>query len=278
MLFLSSRAVITAGALVARRVARKGRKRGRIDNEFCSNLIDVHIPQPRSISAMAAAAPAHPADDDVAVSVPPAVRSKSLFVAGLEQLPRVKDKEGNILTDGFLDLCELQLPVIESFGPAFNMVRNDISNNIERVRKRKRTDPARFSLLFPLVEDEVARRDDGHSKSCTKAVLWLKRAMEFMLAIIRRLQELPQAPMSDVTYDMYHATLHRWHGFFCSSAFSVAMAFVPTREVFLDRLAGGRFSEAASDAMDSFVGSFGALLSEVHLFLEERGLDDPAKV
>jgi hypothetical protein len=30
-------------------------------------------------------------------------------------------------------------------------------------------------VLFLIVEDEVARRDDNHSQSCTKAVLWLKR-------------------------------------------------------------------------------------------------------
>jgi hypothetical protein len=45
----------------------------------------------------------------------------------------------------------------------------------QRIRKRQRTDPGRFGLLYPIVLDEVERRDHNHSQSCTKAVLWLKR-------------------------------------------------------------------------------------------------------
>lgn len=37
---------------------------------------------------------------------------KSLFVAALEEMPSAKDANGNMLTDGFLDLCNLVLPLI----------------------------------------------------------------------------------------------------------------------------------------------------------------------
>jgi hypothetical protein len=47
------------------------------------------------------------------------------------------------------------------------------------------------------------------------------RALEFMLAIMKRLLDDPEASMSDVVYETYHATLHRWHGFIASSAFNV---------------------------------------------------------
>lgn len=207
-----------------------------------------------------------------------AVHTKSMFEAALEQAASVKDADGNILTDGFLDLCQLVLPLIESFGAAFAIVRNDISHNIERLRTRKNTDPARFVLLFPIIEDEVERDDYQHGQSCAKGLLWLKRAMEFMVAIMRRLEEAPDATMSEVVYDMYYATLHQWHGFIASSAFSVAFAFVPSRETFLDRLAGGKFSDQTAQDMARFVEKFSALLTEVHRFLDEHGLDDPGKV
>jgi hypothetical protein len=46
--------------------------------------------------------------------------------------------------------------------------------------------------------------------------------MQFMLAIMGRLLELgPDAVMGDVVHEMYHATLHRWHGWVASSAFTV---------------------------------------------------------
>jgi hypothetical protein len=45
--------------------------------------------------------------------------------------------------------------------------------------------------------------------------------MEFMLAIMAALQERPDAAMSDVVGEIYHKTIHRWHGFLTSSAFTV---------------------------------------------------------
>lgn len=47
----------------------------------------------------------------------------------------------------------------------------------QRIRARKKTDPVRFELLYPIIEDEVERKDDNHSQSCTKGLLWLKRSV-----------------------------------------------------------------------------------------------------
>jgi hypothetical protein len=46
---------------------------------------------------------------------------------------------------------------------------------LQRLETRAATDPARFHLLFPIVEDELERNDHDHSRSCTKGLLWLKR-------------------------------------------------------------------------------------------------------
>lgn len=46
---------------------------------------------------------------------------------------------------------------------------------LQRLRARKNQDPQQFEVLFSIIEEEVARKDDNHSKSCTKGLLWLKR-------------------------------------------------------------------------------------------------------
>ncbi|KAF8071222.1 GLTP1 [Scenedesmus sp. PABB004] len=193
------------------------------------------------------------------------------------KLPGAHNAEGQLVTDGFLDVCQLVCPVIDQFGSAFALVKNDISHNIERLRTRFLTDPLKFELLFAIIEDEVERDDHAHSRSCTKGLLWLKRALEFMMAIMQRLLADPGASMSDVVYETYHATLHRWHGFIASSAFNVAFHFVPSREAFMEKVAGAA-DPGAADAMARFVADFSPLLAEVHAFLDARGLDDPAKV
>lgn len=201
----------------------------------------------------------------------------SLFRAAADKLPGVHNKEGQLVTDGFLDVCALVVPVIEQFGGAFGLVKNDINQNIERLRTRKEQDPQQFEVLFNIIDEEVSRNDHAHSKSCTKGLLWLKRALEFMMAIMGRLLEQPDMSMSEVVYEQYHATLARWHGFWASSAFNVAFNFVPSRQAFMEKVAGKDDPEAVKD-MQAFIDAFSPVLAEAHKFLDERGLDDPAKV
>eukprot|EP00878_Enallax_costatus_P033829 GHUV01037396.1.p1 GENE.GHUV01037396.1~~GHUV01037396.1.p1 ORF type:complete len:227 (+),score=58.98 GHUV01037396.1:625-1305(+) len=225
----------------------------------------------------------------------------SLFVAASAKLPGARNAEGQLLTDGFLDCCSLVCPVIgavflsarhwcalqgrpyrgfgaaDQFGAAFALVKSDISGNIERLRARFLTHPQQFELLFSIIEEEMSRNDHTHGKSCTKGLLWLKRALEFMMAIMKHLLDDPSASMSDVVYAEYHAGLSKWHGFLASSAFNVAFNFVPSRETFMDKVAGGNDPEQ-NQQMRSFIDNFSPLLAQVHTFLDEKGLDDPAKV
>lgn len=271
MFLVSARALVLSLSLITRvssKVHKGGRKRSKRGGGPMAAC---------SAAYLAGAGLVAPGCDDASSCC--SADGLNLFASSLELLPLVKDAGGAITAAGFTRMCELTLPLIESFGPAFSMVRNDIRNNVERIRKRQATDPARFELLFPIVLDEVARRDDNHSQSCTKAVLWLKRGMEFMLAILARLLELPPgASMTEVTREQYNATIHKWHGFLASSAFGVAINFVPSRDTFLERLAGGRFTDATALDMAKYVAQFRALLGEVHAFLDAHGLDDPTKV
>jgi len=201
----------------------------------------------------------------------------SLFTEAIAIIPSVKDAEGRFITDNWLQLCRLVLPVIDQFGTAFMIVKNDISGNIERLAARKATDPERFHILYSMVEDELARNDYNHSKSCTKGLLWLKRAMEFMVAIMKGVIDRPEETLNTVVQENYYATLHQWHGFLASSAFHVAIHFVPSREDFLAKCAGNT-GESALAEMGEFIKNFSPLLTEIHKWLDQHGLDDPPKV
>jgi hypothetical protein len=58
-------------------------------------------------------------------------------------------------------------------------------------------------------------------------------------------------------------------------AFQVAFAFVPSREAFLNRLAGGKYCGRTAADMAAYVDQFSALLAEVHKFLVRVLSDDP---
>jgi len=193
------------------------------------------------------------------------------------RIASIASTEGCPDTAAFLDVCRLVLAVVEKLGNAFFPVRADISGNIQRLETRAQTDSARYVHLFDMVHDEVAAGKSGESSSCTKGLLWLKRAMEFVLAIVRSTQEHPNKSSGEVVSTTYKATLMQFHGYISSTAFTLAFNFVPTREYFVDSIGSGS-AEETSKQMLEFVAAFAPVLQEVHQFLVKHGLDDPTKV
>ena len=118
----------------------------------------------------------------------------------------------------------------------------------------------------------------GGSSSCSKGLLWLKRAMEFTTNILDRLsrQQEGATSLSTAVKDAYTEILYPYHGFIASSAFYVTFNFLPTREYFFESL--GANEATVKTEMQSFVFVFKPVLSEIHRFLEENNLNDPTKV
>jgi Ca2+:H+ antiporter len=64
-----------------------------------------------------------------------------------------------------------------------------------------------------------------------------------------------------------------------TGTFTVALKLVPGKDHFFRSVgAHGPDDEAVMGPMHEFCESFDAVLSEIHKFLEDNGLDDPTKV
>lgn len=175
----------------------------------------------------------------------------------------------------FLDVCRLILPVIDKLGASFMLVKSDVQGNIDRLDQRMNTDPKTYENLFAIVLSEVAAGDYNDSSSCTKGLLWLKRAMEFVLGILASLDADPHQPLPDIVKDTYTSTLYQFHGFLVSSAFTVAFQFLPAREAFYHNVG---VNDSNAKDLAEFIGAFSPVVKQVHEFLASKGLDDPAKV
>ena len=56
-------------------------------------------------------------------------------------------------------------------------MRSDIGGNINRLATAYARDPARYTDIFQILLDEVARREQCGTRSETNALLWLKRCV-----------------------------------------------------------------------------------------------------
>jgi Ca2+:H+ antiporter len=140
------------------------------------------------------------------------------------------------------------------------------------------TDPSRFQRLFAIVEDEVAKGEHTGSKSCAKGLLWLKRAMQFIVGLVRGIGRGEDT--STAVQEAYSTTLKPYHGMFSYGAFQTAFRFLPTSETLLAAVCGGGAADEASARAEfaAFAGAFTPLLEEVDAWIEAKGLNDPAKV
>uniref|UniRef100_A0A0D6R036 Glycolipid transfer protein domain-containing protein n=1 Tax=Araucaria cunninghamii TaxID=56994 RepID=A0A0D6R036_ARACU len=200
-----------------------------------------------------------------------AMETATLFTPCLEAMPTVKSAEGEILTKPFLDVCRLVLPVIEKFGSAMTLVKSDIGGNISRLDAKYESDPSANQILYNIVHKEVNEKTAKGSSSCTNGLLWLTRAMDFMVELFRNLLEHQEWTMTEACTNAYNKTLKKWHGWIASTSFTVAMKLGPDRKKFMEVIGGT--GDIKSD-MERFCTSFPVLLQENHNFLRSVGLDD----
>ncbi|KAF3558304.1 hypothetical protein F2Q69_00011373 [Brassica cretica] len=145
----------------------------------------------------------------------------SVFTPCLEGMKHVKSEHGEMLSKPFLDLCKTILPVLDKFGPAMTLVKSDIGGNISRLEKNYLSDPDKYKYLYTFVQGEIESKTAKGSSSCTNGLLWLTRAMDFLVELFRNLVAHQDWSMSQACSDSYQKTLKKWHGWLASSSFSV---------------------------------------------------------
>lgn len=193
------------------------------------------------------------------------------FSPSLEGMKHVKSEQGEMLTKPFLEVCKLILPVLDKFGAAMSLVKSDIGGNITRLENKYLFNPEKFKNLYSMVGEEVEAKTAKRSSSCTNGLLWLTRAMDFLVELFCNLLAHPDWTMPQVCTDSYGKTLKKFHGWIASSSFTVAMKLAPDRKKFMEVIGGS--GDVNSD-MDKFCTAFAPLLEENHKFLASVGMDD----
>ncbi|KAG2250668.1 hypothetical protein Bca52824_080804 [Brassica carinata] len=195
----------------------------------------------------------------------------TVFTPCLEGMKHVKSEQGEMLTMPFLDLCKTLFPVLDKFGAAMTIVKSDISGNITRLEKNYLSDPEKYKYLYTIVQGEIESGTAKGSSSCTNGLLWLTRAMDFLVELCRNLVARQDWSMSQACGDSYQKTLKKWHGWFASSTSSMGLKLAPDRKKFMEVTAG---SGDINADMERFCSEFGPFLQENHKFLASVGMDD----
>ncbi|CAN6458542.1 unnamed protein product [Victoria cruziana] len=194
----------------------------------------------------------------------------------LEAVHQLKsDGDGfRVSTLHFLTICNAAVTILEKIGPTMRVLRQDLRQNIERLQVMYKTNPSLFSNLMEMVKKEAEEGSARKPVSCTRAVFWLTRSMDFAMIFLSKLVEEADRDLIQIIDESYNMTLQPWHGWISSAAYKVALKLIPERKVVMNLIMEEREDHGAiKEEINSLVSSFTPILIEIHAFLATLRLD-----
>ncbi|XP_022079362.1 pleckstrin homology domain-containing family A member 8-like isoform X2 [Acanthaster planci] len=195
-----------------------------------------------------------------------------------------KASEDGINTGLFLDACSQIVEILDAMGSsAFTPVKMDMNGNIKKLRQKYSTDPSAFNTLQAIVQQETRSSTYQLKNSATEALMWLRRALEFVCAfleeIIKGEKDLPSAATA-----AYKRSLQKFHGWVIQGVFSLAVRAAPYYEDFMkcllqnpeDMERGGEVIVLEDMAIG--IRPLGALVKELQDYYHSENLESHVQI
>ncbi|KAK3426234.1 hypothetical protein EUGRSUZ_F02730 [Eucalyptus grandis] len=185
-----------------------------------------------------------------------------------------RDDAFHVPTRLFLSLCGVILEVLDKVGPTMAVLRLDIHQNVQRVESFKESDPSKYSNLAEMIKKEAGEGNAKKGNSCSKAIVWLTRSLDLMVALLQRLAKDPGQKMEQAVEESYNVTLKPWHGWISSAAFKIALQLLPETKTFINLLKTKDESyENFKEDTQTLISLISPVLEEIHCILKLHGLD-----
>ncbi|KAG4200882.1 hypothetical protein ERO13_A05G242000v2 [Gossypium hirsutum] len=179
-----------------------------------------------------------------------------------------------IPTKPFLHVCTMILQVLDKIGPTMAVLRQDIHQNIQRLENLCESDPTKYLNLIEILKKEESEGNARKGSSCSKALLWLTRSMDFMVALLQKLVKDPGQNMEQAVEESYNITLKPRHGWISLAAFKVALKLVPDNKTFISLLmAKDQNCDNLKEEMLTLITLLVPFLEQIHSVMRHYQLD-----
>ncbi|XP_057304750.1 pleckstrin homology domain-containing family A member 8-like isoform X1 [Hydractinia symbiolongicarpus] len=193
------------------------------------------------------------------------------------------NSDGLIPTSSFLAACSSIVPVFDSLGSTtFAPVKMDIQGNIQKIKLKYETDVMAFEFLQNIVFQELKSNEHNAKNSATDALLWLKRALEFILVFLSEVSK-GQRDLANAAGIAYERSLKKYHGWIVRGVFALAVKSCPYYKDFIKALSTTGTGVAASEGealaeMASCVEALNRIVSKLNSYYRKNKLDSDAVV
>lgn len=186
----------------------------------------------------------------------------------------INEEAAHIPTRPFLSLCTVLLQVLDKIGPTMAVLRQDIHQNIRRLETRHESDPSTYSNMVEILKKEATDGIARNFTSCSRALVWLTRSLDFTAELLQNLAGNPGQNMKQAVEESYNLTLKPWHRWISSAASKVALLLVPDNETFISCLmAKDESYDDLKVEMETLVSLLVPYLEQIHSILSFYHLD-----
>ncbi|KAJ1472983.1 glycolipid transfer protein-domain-containing protein [Baffinella frigidus] len=126
---------------------------------------------------------------------------------------------GEIPANEFMDASKQFTPIFDRLGKVFFPVKADLNGNVEKLVKHLAATPA--ATLHAMIRAEKAAGKSKEKNSASGSLLWLKRAMQFVFCLLKRVSKGEEA--NKAAQEAYKETLMAYHGFMVKKTSQVGL-------------------------------------------------------
>nr|XP_006815838.1 PREDICTED: pleckstrin homology domain-containing family A member 8-like [Saccoglossus kowalevskii] len=194
-------------------------------------------------------------------------------------------ENSSIPTAQFLEAFRNILPIFDALGSTtFAPVKMDILGNIRKLNQKYMTDTEGYASLQLIVGEEIQKNRTKVKNSATDALLWLKRALEYVYEFLHEIAE-GEKDLSAVASHAYSKSLKTFHGWVARGVFALVAKTVPYYEDFISLLAQSRadydhpnFEKYIMKDMRTYLKSVNTIITILNDFYTENDLDFPEQI
>ncbi|XP_044374871.1 glycolipid transfer protein 3 [Triticum aestivum] len=135
-----------------------------------------------------------------------------------------QEQQGKIRRSSTMDLLCVSnqlLRVLDAIGPTLLVLRQDIQQNVQRLQDLHARDTSKYAGLMEIVMEEMEEGTSKKTNSCTRAIIWLARSVNFSICLLERLVKNPESSLQEMVEETYESTLKPFHGWISSAAYRV---------------------------------------------------------
>jgi len=187
--------------------------------------------------------------------------------------------DGDIVVAEFLHSCAGIVEFVTFLGTAFLPVKNDIHGNVVKITRFYEIDPVKYATVKKILDSESAE-SPGKMGTATDALLWLKRALEYICVFLESFvadyrSGQPSDTLVAVGQQAYEKTLKQHHNMINRGLFAVIIHATPWRKDFLQTMALGKSDtdEQCISDLERYLPALKANVNALMNLYHQRGLE-----